>query len=712
MPRRLAPVLACVSIASCLAAAANPQSASTGNGWPTYGGDPGGQRYSNASQITRANVAQLQPVWTYHTHALESGSLSVSRSEFEDTPVLFKDALYIATPYDRVIALNPETGAELWSYDPKLAPDVRGGNYTSRGVAVWQGPGKGLCSSRILLATLDARLIALDAATGKPCDNFGNHGSVDLTHGVPTLPQTPNRYFGNTSPATVVGDVVVVGSSVADNQDVEVEPGYVRGFDIRTGQLLWTWDPIPWAANQHPRTGAANAWGVIAADPANHLVFIPTGAPSIDFYGGLRPGDNRDANSIVALDSRTGKKVWAFQLVHHDIWDYDVASEPLLFDFHGNIPAVAIAAKPGILFVFNRLTGEPLYPIQERPVPASDIPGEYASPTQPFSSLPPLTPASIDIHQLSGHDAKGLKACSDKLASLRYDGIYTPVSRKGSLQFPGSLGGVNWGSMSLDPETATLYVNTNRSAYEIRLVPQPSNLYALILNHHIWESLALVALLAGAGIRRKLYPGLPAIVVAVALLVAAFWINPPRRFPTHATPAPHVVSLPRGVDGVGELSPNHGAPFKIYRHVLQDDLGRPCSPTPWGVTSALNLNTGKMEWEKPLGTLIPGQHTGTVNFGAPIVTAGGLLFTAASAEPLLRAIDKATGEEVWDGKLPVPAQSTPMTYTIHGRQFVVVAAGGHGVLGTPLGDAVVAFALPGLPEKPAATVVVSSHIRE
>ena len=680
---QLALSLAVAAFATSLAAQ------TTGEGWPTYGGDPGGQRYSNASQITRANVNQLIPAWTFHTHALEANSLSVSKFDFEDTPTLFGDKLFVATPYDRVIALNPETGAELWSYDPHLAPDVLSGNYTSRGVASWRGSGKGPCAARILLATLDARLIALDAKDGKPCEGFGSHGAVDLKSGVPTLSDAPYKFFGNTSPATVVGDVVVVGSSVADNQAVSVEPGYVHGFDVRTGKMLWTWDPMPQEANHNPRTGGANAWAVLAADPANHLVFVPTGSPSIDFYGGLRPGDNRDADSIVALDSLTGKKVWAFQLIHHDLWDYDIASEPLLFTFHGNIPALAIAAKPAMVFVFNRLTGEPLYPIEERPVPASDVPGEHASPTQPFPSLPPLTPAAIDIQNLPGHDAAGLATCQAKLAHLRYDGIFTPPSLRGSLQFPGSLGGVNWGSTALDPTTGILYADTNRSAYEMRLVPQPTRLQEAVTHRPYWVMLAAIVLLAGALIRRKPYPGHIAVVLAIGAIVAALAINPPNRF--RYAKDHNLVNSP---DSIGEVSPNRGAPYRIYRRILEDAQGHPCTPTPWGVTSALNLNTGKMEWVKPLGTLIKGEHTGTVNFGSPIVTAGGLLFVAASAEPILRAIDKATGEEVWDGQLPVPAQSTPMTYTFHGTQYVVVAAGGHGGLGTPLGDSVVAFALP------------------
>ena len=658
----------------------------TGENWPTYGGDPGGQRYSNASQITRSNVAQLHPVWTYHTHALESGNLSVTRSDFEATPILLNGTLFLSTPFDRVIALDPSTGTERWTYDPAIPHDIQQSNYTSRGVAAWKGTvDTGPCAARIFIATLDARLIAVDAATGALCGGFGNNGAVDLRQGIATRRGAPYRLFGNTSPPTIVGDVVVVGSAIGDNQAVDVEPGYVRGYDARSGKLLWTWNPMPWADAQHPRTGGGNAWAVLAADTARGIVYIPTGAPSPDFYGGLRKGDNRDANSLVALDARTGRKLWAFQLVHHDVWDYDTASEPLLFEYQQRIPAVAIAPKTGMLFVLNRVTGEPLFPVEERPTPHTDIPGEELSPTQPFSALGSVNATAIDFAHLNG------SGCEQKLRALRYEGMFTPPSLRGTLQFPGSLGGVNWGSMSIDPATNILYVNTNGSAYEIRLLPQLSPTVRLLHDRRLLVECAAglfafsLLLLALRSTRRA---GGAGIALAIVVVIVAQVEHNPAAFTFKRNH--NVINSP---DSIGEVSPNEGAPYRIYRRVLENEAGQPCTQQPWGSTTAINLNTGAHLWQKPLGTLIAGQHTGTVNFGAPIVTAGGLLFTAATSEPLLRAIDKVTGEEVWTGKLPVPAQSTPMTYTINGRQFIVIAAGGHGGLGTPLGDSVVAFAL-------------------
>ncbi len=670
---------------SILASAQHP----TGGTWPTYGGDAGGQRYSSASQITRENVASLHPVWTYHTHALETGNPSTPLSDFEATPILFQGSLYLSTPFNRVIALDPSTGTERWSYDPGIPPNVFQANYTSRGVAAWAGTGdNGPCPSRIFVATLDARLIAIDAATGKPCTAFGNNGIVDLKQGVPTRQQAPYRLFGNTSPPTVVGNVVIVGSAVGDNQAVDVEPGYVHGFDARTGALLWTWNPMVWADTQHPRTGGGNAWSVLAADEERGIVYIPTGSPSPDFYGGLRKGDNRDADSLVALDAATGKKLWAFQLIHHDVWDYDTASEPLLFEFQGRTPAVAIAPKTGSLFVLNRVTGEPLYPVEERPVPKTDIPGEELSPTQPFSSLGAVNAQAVDFTHLNGSE------CDQKLRSLRYEGIFTPPSLGGTLQFPGSLGGVNWGSMALDPQTNTLFVNTNGSAYEIRLLPQLTPLQQdmqVFTDRKLFFSLAaslFVVSLIVARRRQNRQWAVAGLALALALATTSQIVHTPDTF-TFKT-RQKMLNSP---DAVGEVSPNQGAPYRIYRRVLQNENGQPCTPQPWGSTTAINLDTGAHVWQKPLGTMVPGQHTCTVNFGAPIATAGGLLFTAATSQPLLRAIDKATGEEVWAGALPVPAQSTPMTYTINGRQFVVIAAGGHGGLGTPLSDSLVAFAL-------------------
>jgi len=666
-----------------------------GGQWPTYGGDSGGQRFSASNQINRTNVSHLHEAWTFHTGALGSGK----GGSFESTPILFKDELYLTSPFDEVFSIDPETGAKRWSYDPILDYSRKLGITTSRGVASWaSSPGSALaggCSDRIFLGTLDGRLIALDASTGRPCVDFGkdsgHEGFVDLTKDVD---YRKGDNYSLTSPPTVIGDVVVVGSGIEDNRRVDVELGVVRGFDVKSGKLLWTWEPIPWAKTQKVRTGAANTWGVISADPEHGMVYLPVSSPSPDYYGGMRPGDNRDADSLVALDARTGTKVWAFQVVHHDIWDYDIAAEPLLFTFRGSVPAVAIATKMGMVFVLNRLTGEPLYPVHERPVPQTDVPGEVTSPTQPFQDLPPLSPLTLDLSKPLAVNATDESVCRNLIASLRYDGIYTPPSLRGSLLFPSNIGGVNWGSAALDPATGILYANTNRSPFSMKLQKRP------MLSPSVKEkAVLLLGLLLFVGLfylAWKLKRGKGVLLTVLALAVVAVGLMPfaktiKRRL--QRTPWLDTGDLFAMHFGK-EYGLDEGAPYVVLRQPVDAVPGRPCSPLPWGAVSALNLNTGQTAWQAPLGTKVEGQHTGTVNVGGPMVTAGGLVFTAASEEPYLRAFDSSTGEELWRGALPVPAQATPMSYTLHGKQYVVVSAGGHSAFGTALADAVMAFSVP------------------
>lgn len=654
-------------------------------GWPAYGGDAGGMRYSPASQITAANVSQLEVAWEYHTGALGAHRVGGGEAAFEATPILQGRTLYLDTPFDEVIALDAVLGQEKWRYDPRVPGDFQAGVYTSRGVAFWSG-GKsgGGCEERVFVATLDGRLIALDAQAGKPCAGFGEGGTVDLKKGVPTETTYPYLEYGMTSPPTVVGDVVVVGSAVADGQEVDVEPGVVRGFDARTGRLVWTWDPMPWARGQKVRTGGGNAWGVISADPEHGLVFVPTGSPSPDFYGGMRPGDDRDADSVVALEAATGRRVWGFQVVHHNLWDYDVAAQPLLFEYKGRVPAVAIGTKMGMLFVLNRLTGEPIFPVEERPVPKSDVPGEAASPTQPFSSLPPLVPLTLRAEELAGHTAADAGVCAAKIRALRNEGIYTPPSLRGSLLYPGSLGGVNWGSPAFDPETGLLYVNSNHHAFSTRLVPRwryEADEVAGSWENWIYAALSLLVLVML--LRRKLSPGWAGGGLVLLLAGVGLWVGL----------GPALRPAQRQHFGQ-EVAPQRKTPYAVERGPVVDEHGLPCVPEPWGKMTAMNLNTGTVAWEKPLGTMMGGQETGSLNLGGPMVTRGGVVFAAATREPVLRAFDKSTGGLLWTGKLPVPAQSTPMTYELDGQQYVVIAAGGHGGFGTPQGDSVIAFRLP------------------
>jgi len=602
------------------------------DGWSAYGRDAGGTRYSPLKQITRANVANLKVAWTYHTGALQPETLLNQKAAFEATPILVNGALYFSTPYNQVIALDPATGAEKWKFDPQVLRTHGYSEVTSRGVAAWtdrRSAKDAPCHLRIFEGTIDARLLAIDGQTGKLCADFGDAGQVDLTQGV----DYQKIYRGNyevTSAPTVVGDVVITGSSIGDNVAVNLERGVVRGYDTRTGKLLWTWDPIPWASQQKVRTGAANAWSTMAADEKRGLVFIPTGSASPDYYGGERPGDNRWANSVVALKASTGEFVWGFQVVHHDLWDYDVASEPTLIDFKGKA-AVAVTTKIGNVFVLDRETGKPLVTVEERAAPKSDIPGEDAAPSQPIPAWSAMVPQSLTAADMWGPTPEMRKWCQEKLASYRNDGLFTPPTFKGTIAFPGNMGGVNWGGAAWDPVRNILIANTNRVAAVAQLIPR--------------------------------------------------------------------ADLPAAHDKIeemkwrGEFAPQRGTPYGMHRDWLVSPSGLPCNAPPWGAVVAFDLQTGKPRWETPLGSLFPGLPPGSISFGGPMATAGGLVFTAAALDPHLHAFDADTGKEVWTVELPASAQSTPMTYQWQGTQYIVICAGGHGKMKSKMGDSVVAFRL-------------------
>jgi len=600
-------------------------------GWPTYSGPPGGERYSSLAQIDRESVTRLRVAWTYRTGALGARTGLEGKAAFEATPILAAGRLFLSTPYDHVIALDPASGERIWEFDPSLDVSHGYSEVTSRGVAAWTDGAERAgrpCASRIFVGTLDARLIALDGASGKPCPDFGSGGEVDLTQGVEL--RDAGDYQVTSAPA-IAGDLVVVGSSIGDNRAVDVERGIVRAFDARTGALRWSWDPIPWAAATRPRTGGGNAWSTISVDPGRGLVFVPTGSASPDFYGGGRKGDNRWANSVVALRAATGELAWGFQVVHHDLWDYDVASQPTLFAWKDGTPAIAVTTKMGRLFVLDRVTGAALLPVEERPAPKSDVPGEEAWPTQPSG-------VSLARESLKAADAWGLddderRWCAERITASRSEGIFTPPSLEGTIVFPGNVGGVNWGSSALEPSRNLLVMNLNQLATWVKLIPR-------------------------------------------ADLAEAYRTREQNRM-------------------TGEFARQSGAPYGMYRETLLSPRHRlPCNPPPWGTVAAVDLSSGKKVWEVPLGSMVPGRQTGAVNLGGPIVTAGGLVFTAAAWDGYLRAFDVNDGRELWSHALPAGGQATPMTYAIGGKQYLVIAAGGHGKMGSKLGDHVLAFALP------------------
>lgn len=629
-------------------------------GWPEYGGDAGGQRYSAATQITPANVDELQPAWSFRTGELGEGLARRDKLTFEATPILVGRTLYFPTATGIVHAIDAATGAARWRFDAQIDRRLRYSEVASRGVTYWDGgafaastaPGTA-CRTRIFFGTIDGRLFALDAATGQPCRDFGTNGSVDLSKGV-RLRSKPE--YGVTSPPVVVGNVVVTGSAIGDNRATNLELGVVRGYDAVSGALRWRWDPIPRTAKipsdaANPEfdevdaqnaqwTGAANAWAPLSVDRARGLVFVPTGSASPDFYGGERPGDNRWANSVVALRAETGELVWGQQLVRHDLWDYDVASQPTLAELRlgGRArPVVLQTAKTGMVYVFDRETGAPVLPVVDKPVPKSRVPGEVAAPTQPFSTLPPL----VSHAPVRPDDAWGLtfwdrNQCRDRIAKLRSEGVFTPPDFEGSILKPAYTGGPNWGGLAFDP--ARQYV------------------IATVMD-------------------------LPAVV-------------------SLATREQLAVQSRSGEFDDSEFAQMLGTPYGMRREILMSPLGIPCTAPPWGRLVALDLERRRIAWSVPLGTsrdLAPFPFwwiRGVPALGGPVVTKSGLVFVGAATDDYLRAFDVRSGAELWKGRLPGGGQATPMTYELDGRQYVVIAAGGHAGADTTLGDTLIAFALP------------------
>jgi quinoprotein glucose dehydrogenase len=609
-------------------------------GWAHYGGDAGGQRYSEAGQITPANVRGLKVAWTWSTGEMRTHASAMDRASFEATPILADDRLYLCSPFNAVAALDPATGRPLWRFDPKIDPSVDYPNsFVCRGVTFWRdpaAPADAPCAARILTATNDRRLFALDAATGRPCAGFGAGGAVDVGAGM-ALQRKDDVQI--TSPPVVVRGVVVVGSSIDDNQNVREVRGAVRGFDVRSGAPRWTFDPLA-SADPTVAAGAANVWAPMSYDEARGLVFLPTSSASPDFWGGARNGSDGHANAVVALEAATGRPVWSFQTTHHDVWDYDVPAQPTLAQvaYGGGLrPAVIQVTKPGLVFTLGRDDGEPVIPVEERPVPQGGAPGERLSPTQPF----PIAPKPLAPNRISSKDAFGLTPwdrgkCRKLIESARNEGLYTPPSTRGTIVYPFTGGGANWGGLAFDPGRQLAFVNTSSAMHLVTLIPSAQ------------------------------------------------------------------VRAARAAEPDAEISPQTGAPYGMRRAAMLSPWGLPCNPPPWGQLHAIDMRTGQVLWEVPLGAtgdLAPGSQlflrkTGTPNFGGPIATASGVVFIGAAMDDFLRAFDARTGRELWKGRLPAGGQATPMTYVHKGRQYVVIAAGGHAKSDTRRGDQVVAFALP------------------
>jgi quinoprotein glucose dehydrogenase len=614
-------------------------------GWPHYGQSPDGQRYSPLTQITPENVGELRVAWTYHIGEAPPVK-GISLPALEATPILADGRLYLCSSVNKAVALDPETGRELWSHDPKI--DLEGQALLNcRGVTYYRDPAApqgAACAGRIFMGTQDARLIALDAATGRPCEFFGNGGEVDLSTG--RGPFKPGEY-GVSSPPVIVGRNLIVGGRVADNIRLDIPAGLIRAFDVDTGALVWAWNPVPPDRPEKIATdvgevyvsGTTNSWTVMSVDAERGLVYVPTGNTSPDFFGGLRDGLDFYSSSVVALDAATGTVAWHFQTVHHDIWDYDVPAQPVLFDLqtaNGPVPALAQATKQGHLFVLNRVTGEPLYPIEERPVPQTVVAGETAAPTQPFpvDEAFVLRPDTLTEDDIWGFTPWDRGKCREKFRALRYEGAFTPPSLEGTLVLPSFMGALNWGSAAIDAGQGVLVINTNNFAATVRLVPRAE---------------------ADARIAKGEF-----------------------------------------------MIPAYKTPYAVQMEPMLSPFGAPCNAPPWGTLVAIDLNKRQRLWQVPLGStrdLAPFPlwfKLGVPNIGGPVITASGVVFIGAATDNFLRAFDLKSGEELWKGRLPAGGQATPMTYRLRpdGKQYVVIAAGGHRYLGTTVGDSLVAYALP------------------
>jgi glucose dehydrogenase len=581
--------------------------------WPMYGHDPGGMRFSPLKQIDSENVNRLERAWTYHTGEMPaiSGPRGQRQTAFETTPLVVNGVLYLSTPANRIVALEPESGRELWKFDLQAGATAPLKSRAHRGVVYW--PGDTHTPPRILFGTLDGRLIALNARTGQKVPGFGNEGEVDLKANV--ADKFPNAVYDETSPPAITGDLVITGAEVPESPG-RGPRGDVRAWNIRTGKLAWTFHTVPqpgepghetWEGDGWKDRTGANVWTVITVDRSRDLVFLAIGSPAYDFYGGDRKGANLYGNCLVALHVKTGKLSWYFQFVHHDIWDYDPPAAPALVTVHRNgadIPAVVQVTKMGLVFILDRRNGKPVFGVEERPMPASDVPGEAAWPTQPI----PVKPPALSRATIGAEDVR--ETCKEMFSKLENHGRYTPYGMKPTLVFPGTLGGATWSGLSFNPDLGYAFVNTNEAGAIGQMVKQA----------------------AGSPIEY------------------------------------------RRTSSAGD-----------YARFWDADL-HPCQNPPWGLLTAINVNTGDIAWRAPLSG---------PNIGGSIATAGGLVFLAATNDSRFRAFDARTGRELWSTAIDASGHATPATYLgKDGKQYVVIAAGGGGFFGSAPGDSLIAFKLP------------------
>jgi quinoprotein glucose dehydrogenase len=697
----IAPLLLAGPLAYLTQAPDRPPARSDYTGWAAYGGGPEQIRYSSLKQINTGNVGQLTVAWTYDSG--ESGGLQTQ-------PIIAGGVLYAYTPTHKTFAVRAGTGEHLWTFDPGIV-----GRGANRGVMYWS---RG--SDARVYPAVDQYLYGLDARTGKPIPTFGDNGRIDLRLNLDRDPQTQSVRL--TSPGVVYKDLLIVGGRVGEG--LPSSPGHIRAYDATTGALRWTFHTIPhpgepgyetWGKESWTHNGGANNWAGMALDEARGIVYVPTGSAAADFYGGDRPGDNLFANSLLALNAETGRRIWHFQVVRHDLWDRDLPAPPSLVRLRQNgrtIDAVVQTTKHGFVFVFDRTNGTPVFPIEYRKYPASDVPGETTAETQPLPTRPrPFARQLLTADMLTTRTPEAHKWAVEEFRKFR-NGPFVPFAvGQDTVIFPGYDGGAEWGGSAVDPETGILYVNANDIAWTGALAPMATGRDgpALYLQHcascHRDDRAGTppaIPTLVGIGARRSRaelaeivrkgagrMPGFPSLSPDAVNAIVHHMIT------ADAGPAAAPAAAPR---------PDPAAPpqfrFTGYNKFLDPD-GYPAVAPPWGTLSAIDLNTAEYAWQIPLGEYpelaAKGiTNTGSENYGGPIVTAGGLVFIGATNfDRKFRALDKRTGKLLWETTLPFAGNATPATYDVDGRQFVVIAAGGgKGGRGSTSGGAYVAFALP------------------
>lgn len=700
--------------------ACNNQEA-TNTGWEVYGGSKDNIRYSSLTQIDTNNVVQLTKAWDFKTGDIDQFT------QIQVNPIVVENVLYGVSPKLKLFALDAFTGQSKWIFDPfKISEQgVKGVGYFSmnvcRGVTYYSDK-----KSKMIFYAVGANLFCIDAISGKPVQSFGVNGKLDLHNDLDR--DVADLYIAMTSPGIIYKDLIIIGSRV--NESAMAAPGYIRAYDVYTGKLRWKFHTIPkpgeegydsWDDKEAWKyIGGVNAWAGFSLDEPRGIVYAPLGSASYDFYGGKRKGANLFANSILALDAATGKRVWHFQTVHHDVWDRDLPSAPALVTIQKNgksIDAVAQPTKTGFLFLLDRTNGTPIYPINEKVVPTiSDLKGEQISPTQPWPSFfEPFTRQIFtdkDINPyITNEEQDSIK---EKLNALQSGNLFNTPSKKGTVIFPGFDGGAEWGGPAYDPTTNLLYINSNEMPWILTMVDQKNKLPTKETNFNAGERLYKMNCMACHGIDKKGTGNSPSLIGVknkisesdfLELLSSGRRMMP--AFPQFKQAekialTSYLLSLKNKKDEtfngpVKSTNPYWEMPYTStgYNKFLTKD-GYPAIAPPWGTLNAINLNSGKLEWKIPLGEtpelLSKGIHTGTENYGGPVVTAGGLVFIAASKDGMFRAFNKRTGKLLWETKLPYPGFATPSIYEVNGKQFIVIACGG-GKLGTPSGDQYIAYAL-------------------